>query len=105
MQLSVIIPAYNEEEGQRETVVASVSVLDAAAVPHEILIVNDHSADSTERVYATLQREVPTVCWDANEKPGGFGYAIRTGLEQFQGDAACIVMADASDDPNEVLRY
>ena len=50
MQLSVIIPAYNEEEGQRETVVASVSVLDAAAVPHEILIVNDHSADGTERV-------------------------------------------------------
>ena len=45
----MIIPAHNEEEGLRETVVALVSVLDAA-VPHEILIVNDHCLDSTERV-------------------------------------------------------
>ena len=105
MQLSVIIPAHNEEEGLRETVVALASVLDDAAVPNEILVVNDHSADGTEGVLAALAQEVPTLRWVANDKPGGFGYAIRTGLEQFQGEAACIVMADASDDPRDVVRY
>lgn len=35
----------------------------------------------------------------------GFGFAIRTGLENFSGDAVAIVMADGSDDPNDLARF
>jgi dolichol-phosphate mannosyltransferase len=35
----------------------------------------------------------------------GFGNAIRAGLDVFQGDAVAIVMADASDDPRDLVRY
>jgi dolichol-phosphate mannosyltransferase len=105
MQLSVIIPAHNEEGGLRETVSTLASVLTVAAVPHEILVVNDHSSDKTTSVLDSLTHEFPTVRWVDNQKPGGFGYAVRTGLEQFRGDAVCIVMADASDDPIDVVRY
>jgi dolichol-phosphate mannosyltransferase len=105
MKLSVIIPAHNEASGLQETVVALTSVLNAAAVPHEILIVNDHSSDSTANVLTRLANKFSTIRWVDNEQPGGYGYAVRTGLEQFRGDAVCIVMADASDDPHDVVRY
>ena len=105
MKLSVIIPAHNEKDGLRETVVTVESVLSAAAISHEILIVNDHSSDGTAEVLTKLGSEFSTVRWVDNQNPGGFGYAIRTGLELFQGDAVCIVMADASDDPNDVVQY
>ena len=35
----------------------------------------------------------------------GFGMAIRAGLDVFEGDAVAIVMADASDDPEDLVRY
>ena len=35
----------------------------------------------------------------------GFGFAVRAGLERFEGDAVAIVMADGSDDPADLVRY
>ncbi|MGL5096851.1 MAG: glycosyltransferase family 2 protein, partial [Planctomycetia bacterium] len=37
--------------------------------------------------------------------PGGFGRAVRSGLEAVEGDAVVLVMADSSDDPADVVRY
>ena len=39
------------------------------------------------------------------QRPGGFGNAVVTGLESFRGDAVCVVMADASDEPRDVVAY
>ncbi len=105
MMLSVLIPAHNEEESLRPTIEGLRAALDDAAIRYEILVVNDHSTDGTARVLADLAREYPAVRWVDNTRPNGFGYALRTGLEQFRGDAVCIVMADASDDPRDVVQY
>ncbi len=105
MKLSVIIPAHNEEDCVRGTVERLCGMLAAAAIPHEILVINDHSSDGTERALGELALAFPEVRWVNNAKPGGFGYAVRTGLEQFRGDAICIYMADASDDPRDVVKY
>jgi dolichol-phosphate mannosyltransferase len=40
-----------------------------------------------------------------NYFPNGFGFAIRCGLENFQGDAVAIVMADSSDSPENIVDY
>ena len=42
---------------------------------------------------------------DNTTRPAGFGYAVQSGLEAFEGDAVCLVMADASDDPEDVVKY
>ncbi len=105
MKLSIVIPAHNEEDGIRPTVHKLAATLETERIPYEILVVNDHSTDGTESVLADLVRELPAVRYVNNPKPGGFGYAIRTGLEEFSGDAVCIVMADASDDPKDVVAY
>ncbi len=105
MNFSVVIPAHNEEEGVRPTVERLYGTLMEAGIPFEILVVNDHSTDATEQVLQALAREMPGVRYVNNPKPGGFGRAIQTGLERFRGDAVCIVMADASDDPQDVVTY
>ncbi len=105
MVLSVVIPAHNEEGHLESTVRALVATLAAAQVPHEIVVVDDHSTDGTGAVLARLAGELPTLHPVENPGSPGFGYAIRAGLDAYRGDAACIVMADASDDPADVVRY
>lgn len=105
MRLSVIIPGHNEEGSVRATVEKLHMTLANANIPFEIIVINDHSTDGTTDVLEKLSYELPGVWWVHNLKPKGFGYAIQTGLEQFRGDAVCIVMADASDDPADVVKY
>ena len=40
-----------------------------------------------------------------NEPPNGFGFAVRTGLASFRGDAVAIVMADSSDSPEDLVPF
>lgn len=105
MRLSVIMPGHNEEGAVRATVEKLYTTLSAENIPFEIVVINDHSTDGTSAVLEELSHELPGVWWVHNLKPKGFGYAIQTGLEQFRGDAVCIVMADASDDPADVVEY
>ena len=105
MVLSVVIPAHNEEDHIEGTVRALVATLDREQVLHEIVVVDDHSSDGTGAVLARLVRELPTLRPVENHGAGGYGYAVRAGLDAYRGDAVCIVMADASDDPADVVRY
>jgi dolichol-phosphate mannosyltransferase len=103
--LSVLIPAQNEEGRIERTVRELIEVLTAHGISHEILVVNDNSTDSTKAILERLTGELPTFRYIDNEPPAGFGFGIRTGLSQFRGDAVAIVMADASDPPQDVVRF
>ncbi|MDP9190437.1 MAG: glycosyltransferase [Acidobacteriota bacterium] len=103
--LSVVIPAHNEEDSIAGTIHALVGALTADAIPHEIVIVDDHSTDGTREVLQHLSEQYSSVRWVSNERSNGFGQAVHTGMDAFQGDAFCLVMADGSDDPRDVVRY
>lgn len=105
LKLSVVIPAYNEAETIPKTVGDLQRTLDASAVPFEIIIVNDNSRDETGAVIDQLQQADPRIRRVDRTPPGGFGRAIRSGLEAVTGDAVVICMADQSDDPADVLAY
>lgn len=105
MKLSVIIPAHQEGEAIGPTVDALNRELVHAAIPHEILVVDDHSTDDSLAVLEALSQRIPAMRWVANAGPPGYGYAVRAGLDAYDGDAVCIVMADASDDPGDVVAY
>ena len=103
--LSVVIPAHNEEDHIPATVRALHAALAAAAIDHEILVVNDNSRDATEDVLKGLSLEIPAVRYINNAPPNGFGFAVRAGLSAFRGDAVAIVMADGSDAPADLVAY
>ncbi len=105
MKLSVVIPAHNEAGSIQRTVDALAQTLDAEAIDHEILVVDDGSHDDTAEIVARIGERNPRVRVRRNHLPNGFGFAIRAGLEAFEGDAVAIVMADLSDDPRDVVAY
>ncbi len=103
--LSVVIPAHNEEQRIAGTVRELHAALTQAAIPHEIVVVNDNSRDRTQAVLDDLGREIPELRSISNDPPNGFGYAVRAGLASFRGDAVAVVMADGSDAPKDLVRY
>lgn len=105
MKLSVVMPAQNEEGSVGATVEGVVAVLEREGIDYEVVVVNDDSEDSTEAVVAALGEANPRVRVHRSHYERGFGMAIRAGLDVYEGDAVAIVMADASDDPEDLARY
>ena len=105
MKLSIVIPTHNEEGSIRETCEQISELLSSHYVDFDILVINDHSTDGTESILKALCRENSKVRYLNNRSNKGFGLAVRNGLENFEGDAVCTVMADLSDSPEDILKY
>jgi dolichol-phosphate mannosyltransferase len=103
VKLSIVVPAHNEEGSLEDTVAALVDVLKKEGIPNEIVVVNDNSSDATPVICQKLAAAYETVRWVNNDPPNGFGFAVRCGLRQFRGDAVAIMMADGSDDPQDLV--
>ena len=102
---SLVIPAHNEEGSIVETIQSITNVLEEEQIDYEILVVNDNSRDRTEEILQELNDQNSKVRYINNYYPNGFGFAVRCGLENFQGDAVAIVMADCSDSPQNIVDY
>jgi dolichol-phosphate mannosyltransferase len=105
MKLSVVIPAYNEEESIGETLRTLYATLVRENIEHEIVVTNDNSKDGTLARLTAMAQEIPTLITYTNPGPNGFGYAVRYGLERYQGDCVAVMMADLSDDPADLVRF
>lgn len=103
--LSVVIPARNEEGCIAATVEQLHLELRLQQIPHEIVVVDDGSTDSTwsllQEIHTRMQECKPV------QNPGdhGFGRAITHGFSHVTGDAVVVMMADESDDCRDVVRY
>lgn len=105
MKLSIVIPAYNEEESIQDTIDTLEDALSNVKIDHEVLIVNDNSQDNTLEVLERLSKKYKSIKYITNPGPNGFGYAIRYGLESFSGDCVAIMMADLSDSPLDLIKF
>ncbi|MFN6559637.1 MAG: glycosyltransferase [Nostoc sp. ChiSLP01] len=103
--LSIVIPAYNEEDCIVQTVRTISKFLEQEKIDYEILVVNDNSKDNTEQLLQQLNFENIKLRYINNYYPNGFGFAVRCGLENFTGDAVAVVMADSSDAPEDIVSY
>jgi dolichol-phosphate mannosyltransferase len=103
--LSVVIPARNEEGCVASTVEHLYVELRLQGIEHEIVVVDDGSADSTWEVLQQAMMRIPTLHPVQNKGVHGFGNAITLGFDHILGDAVVIMMADESDDCREVVRY
>lgn len=106
IELSLVIPAHNEEQNIGACIDSLMLYLvEQHGIATELIVVNDNSSDQTE---ARVQERAAR--WDnvrlvRRAPPGGFGRAIRTGLEYVRGQVVIIYMADLSDHPEDALRY
>jgi dolichol-phosphate mannosyltransferase len=104
-KLSVVIPARNEAEAITGTVSAAVEALEREGIDHEIIVIDDSSTDGTSAAVGRLAVGNERIPCHRSQYSQGFGLAVRAGLERFSGDAVAIMMADGSDDPEDLVRY
>jgi dolichol-phosphate mannosyltransferase len=95
VKLSIIIPAYNEEENIAEVI---RQVENTFTFPYELVVVNDHSTDNTRRIVEDLRAKYKNIKFADNTLERGFANALRTGFRNSSGDAVIPVMADLCDD-------
>src|SRR5258705_12436751 len=85
--LSVVIPARDEEGCIAATVEHLHLELRLHGVPHEIVVVDDGSTDSTWRILQKVAATMPELRPLRNDAPHGFGRTIIYGLDRIRGDA------------------
>lgn len=104
LKLSVVIPFHNEEGCAAGVVDELRGVLAAAAVPYELILINDNSTDDTPAILEDIARRDPAARVIHRSGNNGFGRAIRDGLEAAGGDAVAVYMGDGSDVPGDLVR-
>ncbi|MEK7137091.1 MAG: glycosyltransferase [Patescibacteria group bacterium] len=94
-ELSIIIPAYNEEERLGKTLEALIAFLHHHVLSWEILVVDDGSTDNTLAVARAFSDAYPvrTLRYEQNR---GKGYALRTGVGSARGKCIATYDADAA---------
>ena len=105
MRLSVVIPAKDEAGSIEATVGDVTAALRREEIAHEVIVVDDGCSDRTADIVASLSEADESVRLVRSPYAPGFGFAVRAGLEAFTGDAVAIVMADGSDDPEDLVAY
>lgn len=96
MNLSVIIPVYNEVQNIREIVKRVL----ATGLPWEIVIVDDGSTDGTRDILKELDGK-DSIRVILHEKNQGKGAAVRTGFAEAKGEVFLIQDADLEYDPRD----
>ena len=95
--LSVVVPAYNEEEGLSEFHRRITAVLEKLDVDWEVLYVNDGSNDGTLSVMSGFND--PRVAIIDLSRNFGKEIAMTAGLDHARGDAVVVIDADLQDPP------
>lgn len=97
--LTVVAPAFNEEEGLPKFVEEVRAVVEPLADDYEILIVDDGSRDKTREVLTALHAGEPHLRWLGLSRNFGHQAALVAGLEHARGDVVISMDADLQHPP------
>ncbi len=99
--LSVVMPAYNEENGIQPVLEDLDRELQKAGVDAEIIVVDDGSADATAQKAAAVSGRI-TVLRHAENR--GYGASLKTGFRRAKHDLVAIIDADGTYKPKDLIR-
>jgi len=105
ISLSVVIPAYNEEDLIRETISQVDIFLNQNFDNYEIIIVDDGSQDETHKRCTALLKSFPRLKLLKNEKNRGKGFSIKRGVLEASCDLIMFSDADLSTPIEEILPF
>ncbi|MBA4078035.1 MAG: glycosyl transferase family 2 [Cyanobacteria bacterium PR.023] len=104
MQVSVIIPAYNEDRRLPITLTAVYRYLYQSGLSFEIIVVDDGSYDDTAAYVEEFAQQYPGVRLLSYAPNRGKGYAVRTGMLAARGDYLLMNDADGSSPIEEMQK-
>lgn len=102
MDISVIVPLYNEEESIKELYDWIKRVMDENKFTYEVIFVNDGSTDKSWKVIEELSAENEQVKGIKFRRNYGKSPALYCGFKQAEGDVVITMDADLQDSPDEI---
>ena len=102
MDISVVIPLYNEEESLPELHAWIKRVMDKNGFSYEVIFVNDGSTDHSWQVIEQLATQSEYVKGIKFRRNYGKSPALYCGFEKAQGDVVITMDADLQDSPDEI---
>ncbi len=102
MDISIVVPLYNEEESLPELVAWIKKVMEEKGFSYEIIMIDDGSKDNSWQVIKNLQKEISTIKGIKFRHNYGKSAALYSGFEVIQGDVVITMDADLQDSPDEI---
>jgi len=102
MDISVVVPLYNEEESLPELTFRIKKVMDENSFSYEILLVDDGSTDNSWDVVEKLQLENQNIKGIKFRRNYGKSAALHCGFDAALGDVVITMDADLQDSPDEI---
>lgn len=102
MDISVVVPLYNEEESLPELQAWIERVMNENGFSYEIIFVNDGSTDKSWQVIENLQKKSENIKGIKFRRNYGKSPALFCGFEKAQGDVVITMDADLQDSPDEI---
>lgn len=105
VDVTVIMPALNEEKNIILAVENALSAIKESGISGELIVVNDGSNDKTEALVRDFMRSHNTVKLINHSKPKGIGASFWNGVDNALGGAVVLLPGDNEVDPWEIMRY
>ncbi|MEW6386721.1 MAG: glycosyltransferase family 2 protein [Thermodesulfobacteriota bacterium] len=105
LDVSIIMPALNEEEHIEAAIGNSLEALDHFGLDGEIIAVNDGSTDRTEELITAASLRDPRVRLLHHDWPQGVGASFWDGVDHARCRFVVMLPGDNENDPMEILRY
>jgi glycosyltransferase involved in cell wall biosynthesis len=105
MLLSVVVPAYNEEEVLPIFNKRLSATLNTVDMRTEVVYINDGSTDDTLRIIQTFRKEDPNTAIIDLSRNFGKEIAVTAGLDHANGDIVVIIDADLQDPPELIPEF
>ena len=102
MDLSVVVPVYNEEESLEPLIHELRSVLDPLGRHYELIMVDDGSTDGTYAVLSRLHKTEPRIKVLRFKRNFGQTAAVAAGLAYAQGEIIVAMDGDGQNDPKDI---
>ncbi|MBO4282261.1 MAG: glycosyltransferase family 2 protein [Bacteroidales bacterium] len=102
MNISIVVPLFNEEESLPELCAWIDRVMQENNFTYEVLLVDDGSTDGSWEVVRRLREENPNIHGIRFQRNYGKSAALNVGFEAVQGDVVITMDADLQDSPDEI---
>jgi len=102
MNISIVVPLYNEAESLPELVEWNRRVMDEHGFSYEIILVDDGSSDGSWNVIEQLRSQYPAIKGIKFRRNYGKSAALNVGFDEAQGDVIITMDADLQDSPDEI---
>ena len=102
MDLSIVVPVFNEEESLPELTAWIEKVCNNSKISFELIFIDDGSSDSSWKIIAGLGREKSYVKGLRFRRNYGKAAALHTGFQEASGDVVITMDSDLQDSPDEI---